>query len=92
MASFDLIFVVVATCLLHLGQPYAITGPQDGVNQVTDERPFRQDFSTLKNSGAAFDLYILALQQFQQQDQSALLSYYQVAGGVLKMFWSILSD
>ncbi|CAD6586306.1 MAG: hypothetical protein ASARMPREDX12_002329 [Alectoria sarmentosa] len=48
-----------------------------GVNAVTGQRPFRQEFSTFKNSGPAFDLYILSLQQFQQQNQSALLSYYQ---------------
>ena len=74
--------IIIAACLFSLVQPYAITGLKGGVNQISGQRPFRQDFSTFKNSGAAFDLYILALQQLQQQNQSTLLSYYQVAGDI----------
>jgi len=84
MASFKLILTIVAACLLSLGQPYAITGVQGGVSQVTGQRPFRQAFSTFKNSGPAFDLYILSLQQLQQENQTALLSYYQVAGNAIE--------
>ena len=82
MASFNLISIAIAVCLASLANAVAITGSQGGVNSVTGQRPFRQDISTFKNSGPAFDLYILSLQQFQQQNQSALLSYYQVAGNV----------
>ena len=57
---------------------YAITGPQGGVNTDTGERPSRQDINSM--SGAALDLYILALQQFFASDQATELSYYQVAG------------
>ena len=59
---------------------FAITGVQGGVNQDTGERPSRQEFSSFRWSGAAFDLYILALKQFQASNQTALLSYYQIAG------------
>ena len=78
---------VFSVCILLLAhyfashvQSYAITGVQGSVNGFTGERPVRQEFSTFKNSGPAFDLYILALQQFQQQNQSALVSFFQVAG------------
>ena len=82
MTSLNLITIVIAICLLSLADALAITGPQGGVNTATGQRPCRQEFSTFKNSGPAFDLYILSLQRFQQQNQSALLSYYQVAGEV----------
>ena len=75
-----LVSVAIAICLAPFANAVTITGPQGGVNTTTGQRPFRQEFSTFKNSGPAFDLYILALQQFQQQNQSALLSYYQVSG------------
>lgn len=84
MRSFRLILITLIACLLSFAQPYAITGVDGGVDQVTGRRPSRQDFSDFKNSGPAFDLYILSLQQLQQQDQTALLSYYQVAGFVFK--------
>lgn len=80
MALLNHIPFVIAICLASLANAVAIIGPQGGVNTVTGQRPFRQEFSTFKNSGPAFDLYILSLQQFQQQNQSALLSYYQVGG------------
>lgn len=83
MFALKIISAVIAICLVSFGKTYAIIGPRDGVNQVTGERPIRQDLSTFKNSGPTFDLYILSLEQFQQQDQSTLLSYYQVAGNVL---------
>ena len=82
MASFNLINIVLVICLASLANAIAITGSQGGVNTDTGQRPFRQEFSTFKNSGPVFDLYILSLQQFQQQNQSAPLSYYQVAGSV----------
>ena len=66
---------LAATC-----ESYAITGPTGGVNTNTGQRPFRQEISTFQTSGAAWDLYILAFQQFTQTAQSQQLSYYQVAG------------
>lgn len=82
MTFLTLISIVVAVCLVSITNAVTITGPQGGVNAVTGQRPFRQEFSTFRNTGPAFDLYILSLQKFQQQNQSALLSYYQVAGKV----------
>ena len=78
---------LVIAALAVLGNAVAITGVQAGVNAYSGERPFRQEFSTFKNSGPAFDLYILALQRFQEADQRALLSYFRVAG---KLYCSFL--
>ena len=89
MASFNLIAIAIAVFLASLAHAVAITGPQAGVNNVTGQRPFRQDISIFKDSGPAFDLYILSLQKFQQQNQSALLSYYQVGGNVLLLVFDV---
>jgi hypothetical protein len=59
---------------------YAITGVSAGVNNVTGERPFRQEINVFAASGAAWDLYILSLRQLQQANQSDPLSYFQIAG------------
>ncbi|MCJ1396995.1 hypothetical protein MMC11_000187 [Xylographa trunciseda] len=59
---------------------FAIQGIRAGVNAITGQRPFRQEFSTFQNAGPAFDLYIQALQQFSKSNQSVMLSYYAVAG------------
>ncbi|KAI9806999.1 MAG: hypothetical protein M1833_002657 [Piccolia ochrophora] len=59
---------------------YVITGPDGGVNAQTGERPARQEIRTFQNSGPAWDLYIQALQTFQQLGQGEQLSYYQVSG------------
>lgn len=59
---------------------YGITGLSGGVNYNTGERPARRDLRDLQSSGAAFDLYIQALVQFQADDQSDMVSYYEVAG------------
>ena len=80
MSRLELIWLFIAGSLLSFGNAVAIIGAQGGVDQATGQRPFRQEFSTFKNSGPAFDLYILSLQQFMQQNQSSLLSYYQVSG------------
>lgn len=59
---------------------YLVTGATGGVNQNTGERPFRQDIQDFKNSGAAFDLFVLAVQNIQQRGQNDTLSWYQFAG------------
>lgn len=59
---------------------YVITGATGGVNQNTGERPLKQDIQDFKNSGAAFDLFVLALQNIQQRSQNDTFSWYQFAG------------
>ena len=81
--SWILLFFVVCTIA---SATFVITGVHAGVNAVTGQRPFRQEFSTFQNTGPAFDLYIQALQQLAQTNQSAMLSYYAVAGK-LRVFW-----
>lgn len=80
MAGFVSVWIIIATCLASFANSFAISGVSGGVDQTTGQRPFRQEFSSFKASGPAFDLYILSLQEFQQQNQAALLSYYQVTG------------
>lgn len=57
-----------------------ITGPPGGVDPHTGARPFRYEISNFQHSGAAFDLYILALSEFQNVNSSDPLSYFQIAG------------
>jgi tyrosinase len=59
---------------------YGITGISGGVNADTGERPSRLDLRTLQSAGPAFDLFIQALSQWQSDDQSDILSYYEIAG------------
>ena len=72
--------ILLALYLAPTAQAISITGATGGVDTATGQRPFRQEFSTFATSGPAFDLYILALQRFQQRNQTDILSYYQVAG------------
>ncbi|KAL8988921.1 MAG: hypothetical protein Q9177_002084 [Variospora cf. flavescens] len=80
MATIRLACGLIIVALAVLGNAIAVRGIQAGVDPRTGRRPFRQEFSTFKNSGPAFDLYILALQRFQQRDQTNPLSYFGVAG------------
>lgn len=75
-----LLRTIVLTSLVGVTNAYAITGAQGGVDATTGQRPSRQEISSFRYAGAIFDLYILALQDLTQQDQTSLLSYYQVAG------------
>jgi len=59
---------------------FQITGNSGAVDSATGARPFRQEINQFAASGAAFDLFILALQQLQQTDQSQPLSYFQISG------------
>ena len=68
---------------------YAITGVTGGVNSETGQRPARLDMRDLQSAGPAFDLYVQAISQFQSDDQSDLLSYYEVAG-ILLIFSQVL--
>lgn len=80
MLVLNIVWSLILICFTPDGLCIAVTGAPGGVNTASGERPSRQDIYTLSSSGPAFDLFILALQQFQQEDQSDLLSYYQVAG------------
>src|SRR5436190_22181414 len=59
---------------------YNIKGATGCVNTATGSRPPRQNLETFQNSGAAFDLFVLAFETFQNEDQAQLLSGYQIAG------------
>ena len=74
-ASFVLwIYLIDNVATIH------ITGASGGVNLATGERPFRLDIDIFATSGAPYDLFILALIQLQNTNQSDPLSYFQIAG------------
>lgn len=59
---------------------FVVTGATGGVSE-TGQRPFRLNIVTMAQSGGpAWDLYILATQQFQARDQKEQSSYFQIAG------------
>jgi tyrosinase len=80
------------TFLPRICQAYAITGVSAGVNPDTGERPFRLNLKDFQYSGPPFDLYIQALSRFQADDQSNLLSYYEVAGAFCVPRCTLLID
>ena len=80
----------VALVLISASHAYAITGAQGGVNVASGERPARQEISTFQHAGAAFDLYILAMQQIMQKDQLDFASYYQISGKSMQILFSIV--
>ncbi|KAL9011383.1 MAG: hypothetical protein Q9173_003767 [Seirophora scorigena] len=80
MANIRLACGLIVVALVVIADAIAVSGVQAGVDFTTGRRPFRQEFSTFRNSGPAFDLYILALQKFQQRRQSDPLSYFGIAG------------
>ncbi|KAI9840552.1 MAG: hypothetical protein M1837_001532 [Sclerophora amabilis] len=74
------LLLFVALCFGALTNALAVTGSTTGINAATGQRPFRKEFRTFQSSGAAFDLYILALQKLQDEPQGNQLSYYQLSG------------
>jgi hypothetical protein len=65
---------------LQHAEAFAITGILAGVNNSTGERPLRLAIEELYQSGPGWDLFVLALAEFQNMSQDDPLSYYQVAG------------
>lgn len=88
MGEIILLFLYFIT-LIAKGSAVVITGVQAGVNAETGERPFRQEFSIFKDSGAAFDLYIQALYYFTQEDQGNEQSYFSIAGNCASYPWPL---
>jgi len=58
----------------------SITGATGGIVSGSRIRPFRQEINEFSNSGASWDLFILALQRFQNTSITDELSYFQVVG------------
>lgn len=51
------------------------------INGFSGNLAVRQDITVMKSAGPIFDLYILALQQFQDsKDITSTQSWYQIAG------------
>lgn len=76
----DLLFVSSLLTFISSVSGIAITGVSAGIDNETGAVPFRQELNGFRTSGAPFDLYMLALIQFQENNQTDDLSYFQIAG------------
>ena len=63
---------------------FEITGASEGINPVSGTLPSRFEISSLSQSGAAWDLFILSLYEIQRSNQSDPLSYFQIAGNAAR--------
>ena len=57
-----------------------VTGAVPSVNASSEILPIRQNIENLQNTGPVWDLYILALRQFADGNETDPLSYYQISG------------
>lgn len=57
-----------------------VTGADSGLNASAAIPPIRQNIENLQGTGPMWDLYILALRQFADANETDPLSYYQVSG------------
>ena len=85
MVSFSMFVTTILGLLTLLSTSFVnaivvVNGTQAGVDPSSGFRPLRIEINQFQHAGPAWDLYILSLQQLQAQNQSAQLSYYQVAG------------
>lgn len=55
-------------------------GLKTGMNATTGAMPFRRDILDLVNDTPSFTLFILALNKMMETEETALTSYFQVAG------------
>lgn len=74
--------IVVLFLGLHIPliSALSVTGALGGLQPGSRERPMRQEISGFAQSGAAWDLFVQALQEFQSAPITDMLSYFQVAG------------
>lgn len=74
---------ITATAVAALSQAasasWAISGASSGIDNSTGARPFRLPITELQQTGAAWDLYIQALQYWQSLDQSNMFSWFEIA-------------
>jgi len=74
--------VLGASALLSLttiANAFAVTGATTGFDSTSKSWPARQNINDLVNSTPSWDLYILALQRFQNTSATDPVSYFQVA-------------
>ncbi|MCJ1331076.1 hypothetical protein MMC10_007763 [Thelotrema lepadinum] len=77
---FSFIAFLLLTCLVFDVTSVVISGTQGGVDDTTGFRPMRLEINQFSYAGPAWDLYVLALRQFQSTSQSGQLSYYEISG------------
>lgn len=74
MGAAGLLFLTITSNAIQ------VTGATTGFDPTSRERPVRREINDLAKSGPSWDLYILALQRFQNTPSEETLSYFQVAG------------
>ena len=72
-------FLYILFLFFHCMAAFQITGASGNIGP-DGERPLRYEIHIFENSGPAFDLFILAVKDLQDVDQSNPLSYFQIAG------------
>lgn len=65
--------------LTTIANAFAVTGATTGYDTTLKSWPTRHNINDLVNSTPSWDLYILALQRFQNTSATNPLSYFQVA-------------
>ena len=82
------LIVALVAFLSTAAQAFAVTGATGGINARTGARPLRQDILKMQRTGgAAWDLYLQALQKFQAMDQQDALSWFQINGEFSEWVW-----
>jgi len=82
MRSSWLSIVLAAAALFSpsvISNAFQVTGATSGFDPTSKARPVRQGINDFIGSRPAWDLYILALQRFQNASFTDPLSYFQVA-------------
>lgn len=75
---FAVLYVMLCS-ILQTSATVTVNGISAGVDDKTGKRPARKNMEDFQFSGPAFDLYVLALRDFQAEDQSKKLGFYDVA-------------
>ena len=94
MTKMMILFPTILSLLCVLtswSEAHVVTGVHAGINNATGARPFRLEINKFKNSGPAWDLYILSLRHLMAVDQGDKYSYYKLASMYYSIFPSIHS-
>ena len=74
------VFALVALASSSVNGSTIVTGAGPSVNASAEILPIRQNIEDLQNTGPMWDLYLLALRQFADANETDPLSYFQISG------------
>lgn len=75
----DILVLVCFILLVSQAVSFIVRGSNGGVDLFSRVRPFRREISEFSKSGAAWDLFVLSLQQFHNTALNDSLSFFQIA-------------